>query len=396
MVVSNTASNRKFRMKPNPNGSWDNIHPNFGIIKGLHLDMLEFAHRIKKGAPLIPEPSYSGQAHIDPGKPVKPENLPPPDSGTKPAEHEPEKSNDPQGDDHSDDDYSSYSRSSSISVKNKDFLNKFGATPSGSRSRSQTPSVSRSRSRADTPVATPKPKKEEKVPKYINIEKVKEEHVEEKKKEEDPQEIFIREEVERRLNIAALKKARDSGIDVGDINDDTDLATTRILRKTTDTQVSHNKSVSMNRFALMGIFLGVDQGASFITDKMKGYFQYQMDIMHIYDEYLEAIGESSITTYIQQLDPSIQLIGMIGLTTGGFYIFQNFVGEDKVKGAKLIASFFPGKAQIIEDITAASKKVKEEKKASSPEKEEKESPPKEKSKKRRGPSYKPEDINRAE
>ena len=413
MVLNNTLSTRRFKMKPLPNGSWDDIAPNFGMIKGLHLEYLEFGHKIKKNAPIIQEPTYSGKAFDEPKTSQKP---PPPASDTGVPSKEPEKeSKKSKSSSHSsetlrsEDDYSYSDESKDESKdeensKDKNFLAKFGATPVASRSQT---------SSHVTPMATPKRSKEErssrkeekerrssrkdeKIPKYINVEEAKTDTVHaqiiEEEKEEDPQETYIREEVERRMNIAALKKAKAAGIEIGDnIDDDMDLQTTRIIRKTTDAQVSHNKSVSMNRFALMGIFLGVDQGFNFITDKMKGYFQYQMDIMHIYDEYLEAIGENSINTYLQSLDPSIQLIGMIGLTTGGFYIFQNFVGEDKVKGAKLIASFFPGQAKVIDEITNASKKAKEDKKQDKEEQSGNEKP-----KKRRGPSYRPEDINVAE
>lgn len=151
----------------------------------------------------------------------------------------------------------------------------------------------------------------------------------------------------------------------------------------------------MNRFALMGIFFGVDQGLSLMTDKMKGYLEFQLNCLQIYDPYLEAIGENSINSFLQALDPSLQLIGVICVSTGAFYIFQNFVGEDKVKGAKLIKSFFPSQAGVIDEITTASKKVKEgkEKEKSSSKKEEKRD---EKPKKRRGPTFTQADINNAE
>ena len=358
MVANNTLSTRRFKPKQNPN-EWQDIKPNFGIIKGLHLEFLEFAHKIKKNAPLIPEPQYSGKAFDDP----KEESNPPPPSSMTP---QPVKSAHqspvlPKS-------LSSSSSSSDDYEEDKDFLDKFGATPDKQNVKKSSKYI---------PVPEPEIQEEEEEP----LPKTKT-----PAKEIDPTEAYIQEEVERRSNIIALKKAKLAGLDVGNIEDDMDLQTTRILRKTADGQASHNKSVSMNRFALMGIFLGVDQGFNIFTDKMKGYFQYQMDVMHIYDDYLDAIGESSINAYLQGLDPTLQLAGMICLTTGGFYIFQNFVGEDKVKGAKLIKSFFPAQAQTIDDITNASKKVKEEKKQSEAE------PPK----KRRGPSYKAEDINRAE
>jgi len=369
-MVGNTLSNRHFKMRTNPKGSsWEDIKPNFGILKGLHLEFLEFAHKIKKNAPLIPEPQYSGKAFDEP----KDATPPPPPAGVQlpVREQSPQRSVERSASKSASSSSTASSDEYEEGSDHKDFMDKFGATPEKQSGHKKTLVI-------------------EKPPKYIHVE---EEHtkqsidpIEPEKKvvEEDPTEIYIREEVERRSNIVALKKAKLAGIDVGEIEDDMDLQTTRILRKTTDSQVSHSKSVSMNRFALMGIFLGVDQGFGMMTDKMKGYFQYQMDIMHIYDEYLDAIGESSLTTYLQQLDPSVQLIGMICLTSGGFYLFQNFVGEDKIKGAKLIKSFFPGQAQVIDDITNASKKVKEDKKADEPEKT---------VKKRRGPSFKPEDIN---
>jgi hypothetical protein len=366
MVANNTLSNRHFKPKPNTT-PWQDTKPNFGIIKGLHLEFLEFAHKIKKNAPLIPEPQYSGKAFDDP----KDVASPPPPSSQSP---QPIKSNhqSPSLPKSISPSASSSSSSDGEYEEDKDFLDKFGTTPD---------KQSNKKSSKYIPVSKPEIQEDEDEPETLPQTKTPQ------PKEKDPTETYIEEEVERRSNIIALKKAKLAGLDVGNIEDDMDLQTTRILRKTADGQASHNKSVSMNRFALMGIFLGVDQGFNIFTDKMKGYFQYQMDVMHIYDDYLDAIGESSINAYLQSLDPTLQLAGMICLTTGGFYIFQNFVGEDKVKGAKLIKSFFPAQAQTIDDITNASKKVKEEKKQT----EATEAP-----KKRRGPSYKAEDINRAE
>lgn len=385
-----TISNRRFRMKPNPKGAWDDIAPNFGVIKGLHLELLEFASKIKKNAPIIPEPTYSGKAFDEPKEP-----LPPPTSGAPPKEKSSPKEPDiveseeidkkrvPEPTRSSESDDGEYD--DAVSDDDDDFINKFGDSPE--------------KKEPDTKSAETSTVK--KAPKYIPIPKATIPQVdpapepEEEVHEKDPTEVYIEEEVERRMNIDALRKAKKAGIEMCEIEDDMDLQTTRILRKTTDKQVSHNNSVSMNRFALMGIFFGVDQGLSLMTDKMKGYLEFQLNCLQIYDPYLEAIGENSINSFLQALDPSLQLIGVICVSTGAFYIFQNFVGEDKVKGAKLIKSFFPSQAGVIDEITTASKKVKEgkEKEKSSSKKEEKRD---EKPKKRRGPTFTQADINNAE
>jgi hypothetical protein len=386
-----TISNRRFKMKPNPKGAWDDIQPNFGVIKGLRLDMLEFASKIKKNAPIIPEPTYSGKAFDEPKVP-----LPPPTSGgagaTASAHASPgrdkkasevvesdeiDKKRVPVSTQSSESDDGEYDSGASA-ADDDDFINRFGDSPTKEIPADDTSAI-------------------KKAPKYIPIPKVNgnqsktEEIPESESKEKDPTEVYIEEEVERRMNIDALRKAKKAGIEMGEVEDDMDLQTTRILRKTTDKQVAHNNSVSMNRFALMGIFLGVDQGFSLLTDKMKGYLEFQLNCIKIYDPYLEAIGENSINSFLQALDPSLQLVGVICVSTGAFYIFQNFVGEDKVKGAKLIKSFFPSQAGVIDEITTASKKVKEgkEKEAKSPKKEDK-------PKKRRGPTFSQADINNAE
>ena len=201
---------------------------------------------------------------------------------------------------------------------------------------------------------------------------------------EDPNEIYIREELERRANIADLKKMNAKGIDVGGaINDDMDLQTSRIRILSAKKSVSTERSISMNRFGLMGAFLAIDQGAGIMTDSMKGYFQFQMDILNTYDDILEEMGETQINAMLQELDPNLKLGGMVCATTAAFWIFQNYIGEDKIKGAKLIKQFFPKQAQIIEDVTNASKKQKEINKGM-----------KETSKKkRRGPSFTADDVN---
>ena len=51
--------------------------------------------------------------------------------------------------------------------------------------------------------------------------------------------------------------------------------------------------------------------------------------------------------------------------------------DEKVKGSKIIQALFPGKGKLIEEMTQASKKVKEEKAE----------------KKHRGPTYTAGDVN---
>lgn len=338
----NTVS-RKYQIKPNPNGSWKDIKPNFGIIRGLHLDYLEFPEKIKKSAPTIAEPTFSGKVQEDTPAPPPPATQQQPEVVEeeiyiKSTKNSPEKEGE-------------YEES-----QDDELLNKFGESPKASVQKLKETDV-------------------KKIPKFIQIPT-------EKEKEPDPNEQIIKDEVERRQNIIALKKAKRAGIEIADeITDDMDLQTTRILRQTCDKQMAHNSSVSMNKFALAGGLFGLDQFFQIIApQKMKGYWEYQMDIIHIYDDYLEEIGETPINAFFQDLDPSIKLGGMITTSTAAYFILQNFVGEDKLKGAKLIKSFFPKQASVIDEITDASKKQKNEKT---------EKP----AKKRRGPTFKAEDVN---
>lgn len=373
-------STRRFKMVPNANqSSWVDKPQEFGIIKGLHLEGLEFPSKIKKNAPIPLEPTFSGKTNIENYHPQQPFTEPQKDPRKESIKNPTKQSVKQSSKRSSSSSYSHSKRSASLhdeyddNEDDEDFLNKFGDDTASKKS------------------SPPKIKKEP-IPKYIPVPNIQiESNVDAKPQEEDPTEKYIRDEVERRTNIAALKKAKLSGIDVGEIDDDMTLEATRILRQIADKQVAHNSSVSMNKFALMGIFFGADQGLNWWTDKMKGYFEFQMKVMHIYDPYLEAIGENNINMIFQDLDPSFKLIGVAVASTGAFYVFQNYVGEDKVKGAKLIQAFFPGAGDIIEDITSASKEVKNDKKE---EPKEEKSTSEKKPKKRRGPSYKAEDIEK--
>lgn len=386
-MVANTVSTRHFRMKPNPNGSWHDIQPNFGVIKGLHLEYLEFPHKVKKNAPLIPDPTYSGKALEDPPN----EPAPPPVSG-KPGKtpvSEPEKrdaltsvekshSRETSRDDGTSSRESEYASYEEEDSQEDAFAKKFAGSPKATPDPPKKRSEKKEKKRISVP-KEPEPVEEEEV-------------VHEKQDDDDPTQVFIREEVERRMNIATLKKIqKQGGVEIGaEVDDDMDLQTSRILMQTTATQLKHDKSVSLNKFGLVGVFLGVEQGCSMFTNKMKDYLKFQMSIMHVYDDLLEEIGPNQITSYLQDLDPTLQLGGVVALTTAGFFIMQNYVGEDKVKGANLIKAFFPDKAKIIDDITDASKKVKKEKKTDKKSASREPTP-----KKRRGPSYKAEDINNA-
>jgi hypothetical protein len=345
-------STRKFKVVPNPNGTFKDIQPNFGIIKGLHLEYLEFPSKIKAKAPTIPEPSYSGKIEEEVSKP------PPPVTGTAQfvkvsvkeshsLKKTPQLSEEDIIDEYEEED----------DTEAKEFYSKFASdTP--------TPKAS----------ATEK-KKEEKAPKFVQIPEV---VIEEP--EIDPQEQQIKDEVERRININALKKAKAAGKIPDEITDDMDLQTTRILRATIDKERLLEESISMNKFGLMGLFFATDMAAGYMTEKMKGYFDFQMKIMDTYDPYLEAIGETSFSWYWQQLDPSLQLGGVVVLSSGAFFLLQNYIGEDKVRSARLLQTFFPGKADAIEKVAQASAEIKKEKASQA-------------KKKRRGPSYSAAEVN---
>jgi hypothetical protein len=364
---------RKFIKKPLSDGAWKDIPPNFGIIKGLHLEYLEFPNKIKKNAPIIPEPVYSGKADDEQVKPA-----PPPSSGGK-KDKVPSKSEDKEGtssneqDDDDDDEEETLSSVNQPDEKELNFMDEFGATPQKKENHEMEWEEEPHKEMSSTP-------EKKALPKYVPVPKV-EEHEEEK--ELDPTELYIREQVELRTNINDLKRLHEKGIDIGSEYEKLngiDLQLSRILLETAKKSVSHKKSIDMNKFGLMGTFFAIDKGAGMMTDKMKGYFQYQMDIIHVYDDILEEMGETQINAILQDLDPTVKLVGLGAATTVGFYLLQNYIGEDKVKGAKLIQQFFPKQAKIIEEVTNASKKQKDEKVSAK--------------KKRRGPSYAAEDINK--
>lgn len=381
----NTMSHRKFVKQPLPDSSWKDIPPNFGIIKGLHLEYLEFPHKIKNNAPNIPDPTYSGKAYDDPAP-----SHPPPDSGPAPDADSGEELFSRA------EDSEVYERSHSGATKSSDdedvfgadeldFLDTFGATPDKKNrepvdwevEEDEKPSKEKEKERSEQP----------RIPKFVNVAPPQPEQEEEE--EEDPTDVYIREEVDRISNIKDLRKLASKGVDVGgEVTDDMDLQTTRIRLASAKKQVSTEKSISMNKFGLMGTFLAIDQGAGMMTDSMKGYFQYQMDIIDIYDDLLEEIGETQINAIIQEFDPTLKLGGMVALTTAGYWVFQNYVGEDKVKGAKLLKQFLTAnQAKVLDEMTTASRKQKEQKGQ--------ENEDTKKKKKRRGPSYTADDVNAA-
>lgn len=361
---------RKFIKKPLSEGAWKDIPPNFGIIKGLHLEYLEFPNKIKKNAPIIPEPTYSGKVNDEQFKP------PPPTLGKASSKQESkESSKEESKEGTSSNDYEEEEDeeegSDEPDEKELNFMDEFGATP---QKKENIEVEWEEEPKENIPVP------EKKAPKYVPVPKVEEQ---EEEKELDPTELYIREQVELRTNINDLKKLHQKGIDIGieyDKLNGIDLQLSRILLETAKKSVSQKKSIDMNKYGLMGVFFAIDKGSSIMTDKMKGYFQYQMDIMHVYDDLLEEIGETPLNAIIQDLDPTVKLAGLTAATSVGFYLLQNYVGEDKVKGAKLIQQFFPKQAKIIEEVTNASKKQKDEKASVK--------------KKRRGPSYAAEDINK--
>lgn len=381
----NTMSHKKFVKQPLTESSWKDIPPNFGIIKGLHLELLEFPHKIKKNAPIIPDPTYSGKAFDDP-EPVHP----PPDSGPAPdcspnSEDNVFKSAADESEIHerSISGTGSSEEDDIFGADEIDFLDTFGATP---EKKNRDPI----KWEVEEEKEERKEEKRERVPKFVNLEQPhvqqqSQQQEEEKDEDEDPTDIYIREEVERLSNIKDLRKMASKGIDIGgELSDTMDLQTTKIRLQTAKKQVSTEKSISMNKFGLMGTFLAIDQGAAVMTDSMRGYFQYQMEIIDIYDDLLEEIGETQLNAIIQDFDPTIKLGGLLTLTTAGFWVFQNYVAEDKVKGAKLLKQFLsPNQAKVLDDMTTASKKQKEENKKDEP-------TPK---KKRRGPSFKANDID---
>lgn len=364
---------RKFIKKPLSDGAWKDIPPNFGIIKGLHLEYLEFPNKIKKNAPIIPEPTYSGKANDEQFKPPPPTSTLNEARGKASSKESEEKEGTSSNDDEEeDDDEETLESINQPDEKELNFMDEFGATPQKKENNEM--------EWEEEPHKDVPPEKKP-LPKYVPVPKVEEQ---EEEKEMDPTEIYIREQVELRTNINDLKRLHEKGIDIGYEYDkliSIDLQLSRILLETAKKSVSHKKSIDMNKYGLMGVFFAIDKGSSIMTDKMKGYFQYQMDIIHIYDDLLEQIGENPLNAIIQDLDPTVKLVGLSAATTAGFYLLQNYVGEDKVKGAKLIQQFFPKQAKIIEEVTNASKKQKDAK-ASIPKK------------KRRGPSYAAEDINK--
>jgi len=368
----NPISHKKFIKESLSESPWKDIPPNFGIIKGLHLELIEFPHKIKKNAPNIPDPTYSGKAYEDP-EPTQP----PPDEG-RPADGS------QIFDSAKDEESEIFERSGTASDDNEEefgvdelnFLDTFGATPQ----KKEEAQINWEEEEEE--------KVEKKIPKFVNIEVPQtNEKEEEEEKELDPTEIYIKEEVERLSNIKDLKKLALKGLDIGgEVSDSMDLQTSRIRLITAKKQVSAERSISMNKFGLMGLFLAIDQGSAMMTQSLKGYFQYQMEIIDIYDELLEEIGETQLNTLIQEFDPTIKLGGMVALTTAGFWVFQNYVAEDKVKGAALLKQFLTANQRdVLDKMTEASKNRKKEK--------DMEDDTKSKKKKRRGPSFTADDVN---
>ena len=364
-------SNKRYKAVPIQN-SWIDQQPRFGTIKGLHLKMLEFEEKIKKDAQLIPDPMYTGDAFRSESEDTEIVTPHSPDFGPSPLIVDEASSEIFQEELHTGD----VTRSSDDDTQEMDleemaFADQFGQ------------SADSSSLKLAEKEATSKPTSS----KYVRLptEPLKPAPPPPKKEKTD-EEKYIEEEVERRTLINALRKMKQSGLILEDIDSDMSLTQAQMLMTIAKQEQSEQRSISINKCALVAGFFGIDKAAGLFTDTMEGYLQFQEDIMHVYDPLLEEIGETDVTVAMQNIDPSLKLVGAIVASSVAFYASKN-TGIDQRQATNLIQVLFPKSKGMIAAMTNASERLKKE------DASEESVKPKRKKKRRRGPSFKPDDID---
>lgn len=340
--------------------TWAIKKPNFGrYIPNLFLDMIEIKRKLKPNAPLIPDSTYQGDAFTEP------ENFPPPEGGPQPEVHEEEHINlvveeELESQSHAQFDGTQSDDGPDYTAEEMEVLDRFAETPPH---------------RMDTPEAVSM----EDVPseRYIPTEIPM--TTEEPEPEEDEEDRYARELVEKRVLISYLKK---HNIEFSDTDS---LKILRALKGAQEQEDKKSQCLTVNRMLLgFGMWMS-SEGMEWMDPELQGYLQYQMKLMPMYDSVLQEFEDMEIAQIITDLPPSAKLASGVAISSGLFVAMKKYNIEEKLKNSKFLETLIPGYGQAIDNMTRASREVKEERGETA----EDEAP---KRRRRRGPSVKASEI----
>jgi len=346
--------------------TWTLKPKNFGrFLPGLHLDMLELKHKLKPEAPIIPDSTYNGDAFTP-----QEENHPLPDGGALPKQ-EVEETNfiiEEELESHSKsaaDSGGTKSDDEGITAEEEEILNRFADTPQKMHApdeESESP-IEHVREHIQIPSHTePESVREDPSPVY----------------EEDDEDRYARELVEKRNTLKYLKE---NNIEFEDTDS---LKILRALKNAHEEELNKGQTLTLNRGLLMLMMYGASEGVEWMDPTLKGYLEYQMKLMPMYDEILNEFEDTQFAEIIMSLPPSAKLAGGIGLSSALFVAMKKYDIEDKLAQSKFLETMIPGYGKVVDNITKASRETKENQQEE----------PKEQKRRKRGPSVPAEDIRK--
>lgn len=340
--------------------TWTLKPKNFGrFLPGLHLDMLELKHKLKPEAPIIPDSTYNGDAFTP-----QEENLPPPDGGALPKQEVVEtnfvieeelESHSRSGADSG----GTKSEDEGMTAEEEEILNRFADTPQKMHAPDEESESHHEYVPEQEHIPNPEPVREEPSPVY----------------EEDDEDRYARELVEKRNTLKYLKE---HNIEYEDTDS---LKILRALKKAHEDEIKNGQALTLNRGILMFMMYGASEGIEWMDPTLKGYLEYQMKLMPMYDEILEEFEDTQIAEIIMSLPPSAKLAGGIGLSSALFVAMKKYNIEDKLAQSKFLETMIPGYGRVVDNITRASRETKENQQE-------------EPKRRKRGPSVPAEDIRK--
>lgn len=357
----------RFVEKPSDVPTWVIKKHNFGrFIPNLFLDMLEIKEKVKPGAPLVPDSTYQGNAFTEEEpEPPLPEGGPAPEVEdthkiTLVVEDELESHTHDNGtrSDEEEDDYNN---------DEIEILNRFGDNSEEhhheeEESHKYVTHESEEVMSAPEPIYIPPPTQS----------KVRE--------EDDQEDVYAREVVEKRMLLEYFKENKI------DYEETDSLRILREIKKAKEKNESRKGALTLNR-ALLGVLMwGSSEGLEWWDDSLKGFLQYQMKLMHLYDGVLEEFDDVEIAQMIMDLPPFAKLTLGVAGSSALFVGMKKFGIEDKLRTSKFMETIIPGYGKAIDSVTKASEEVKRENGEPLSQKPTR--------RKRRGPSLKPDEIRK--
>lgn len=325
--------------------TWVIKKPDFGkFIPNLHLEMLEIKSKVKPNAPLIPDSTYQGNAFTEP----EPE-VPLPDGGAMPDKVEPKITFvvEDELESHSHvhgkhDDGTHSSDDNDFTQDDLDIMDRFGATPEHKHEEEDEPEAYVIQEDDDVPAH----------------EHTYEEPQEESPVEEDEEDRYAREIVEKRNLLKFMNKHNIAF-------EETDSL--KILRELKNSyeedelkEKKKEQSLGVNKFLLGCCMWGASEGMERYDEELKGFLQYQMKLMPMYDGVLEEFDEIEIAELIMDLPPVAKLGLLTVCSSGAFVAMKKFGWEEKLRNSRFLETVVPGYGKFIDQTTKASEEVKRE------------------------------------